>query len=43
MVDLLKECSGLDTKKIRTKLLPPTDVWLKPVELAELGLADVIF
>lgn len=43
MVDLLKECSGLDAKKIRTKLLPPTDVWLKPAELAELGLADSIF
>jgi ATP-dependent Clp protease, protease subunit len=43
MINLLKECSGLDTKTIKNKLLPPTDVWFKPEEIVKLGIADSIF
>lgn len=43
MVNLLKDCSGLDAKTIRNKLLPPTDVWFKAEEIVNLGIADSIF
>ncbi|MFZ9848027.1 MAG: ATP-dependent Clp protease proteolytic subunit [Flavobacteriales bacterium] len=42
MVELLKECTDLSTKIIRTKLLPPSDVWLSVDETVKLGIADHI-
>lgn len=39
----LKECTGLDSRSVKTKLLPPSDVWFTPEELLELGVADIIF
>jgi ATP-dependent Clp protease protease subunit len=42
MIDLLADCSGLDTRTVKTKLLPPSDVWLSADELIELGIADSI-
>jgi ATP-dependent Clp protease protease subunit len=43
MVDMLKEFTGLDTRTIKNKLLPPSDVWLTAEELVGLGIADRIF
>lgn len=43
MVNLLKECTSLDARSIKSKLLPPSDVWFKADELIELGVADFIF
>lgn len=43
MVDFLKECTDLPTKTIRSKLLPPSDVWLTVDEVVNLGVADSIF
>lgn len=43
MVNLLTECTDLDTRTIKSKLLPPSDVWFKADELVELGVADSIF
>ena len=43
MIDLLQECTGLDTRTIKKKLLPPTDVWFTAEEIIELGVADHIF
>jgi ATP-dependent Clp protease protease subunit len=40
MTDILKEATDLDLKKIRSKLLPPTDVWMAPGDLIALGIAD---
>jgi len=42
MVDLIKECTDLSTRVIKTKLLPPSDVWLTVDEAVELGIADHI-
>jgi ATP-dependent Clp protease protease subunit len=42
MIDLLTDCSGLDARTVKTKLLPPSDVWLSADELIELGIADSI-
>lgn len=42
MVQLLRECTDLPTKTIKTKLLPPSDVWLNVGEALELGVADHI-
>lgn len=42
MVSLLKECTKLDTRTIKTKLLPPSDVWFTAEELLQLGVADKI-
>ena len=42
MIDLLAECSNLDARTVKTKLLPPSDVWLSADELIELGIADSI-
>jgi ATP-dependent Clp protease protease subunit len=42
MVDLLKNCTDLSPKVIKTKLLPPSDVWLSVDELVKLGVADHI-
>ena len=43
MVNLLKEFTGLETRTIKSKLLPPSDVWFTADELIELGVADKIF
>jgi len=42
MVQLLRECTDLSTRVIKTKLLPPSDVWLTVDEAVELGVADHI-
>lgn len=42
MIDLLAECSNLDARTVKTKLLPPSDVWLSADEVVELGIADSI-
>lgn len=43
MVSLLKDCTDLDLRTIKTKLLPPSDVWFSAEEILELGVADKIF
>lgn len=43
MVDLLKDATGLDTATVRRKLFPPSDVWLTPQEMLNLGIADKVF
>jgi ATP-dependent Clp protease protease subunit len=40
MVDILKNATGLPTTKIKTKLLPASDVYLTAQEAIELGVAD---
>jgi ATP-dependent Clp protease, protease subunit len=42
MVKLLTDCSDLSEKEVKTKLLPPSDIWLSAEELVELGIADSI-
>ena len=42
MVDLLTECTNLSKRVIKTKLLPPSDVWLSVDEAVKLGVADHI-
>lgn len=42
MVTLLEECTNLSAKIIKTKLLPPSDVWLSVDDLIKLGVADHI-
>jgi ATP-dependent Clp endopeptidase proteolytic subunit ClpP len=42
MVDLLADCTSLSKKVIKTKLLPPSDVWLSVEETVKLGIADHI-
>lgn len=43
MVNILKEATGLDTRTVKNKLLPASDVYLTAEELLELGVADHIF
>lgn len=43
MVDLLRECTELNTTTIKKKLLPPSDAYFSAEELIELGVADHIF
>jgi ATP-dependent Clp endopeptidase proteolytic subunit ClpP len=43
MVDLLTECTSLSKRVIKTKLLPPSDVWMSVEEAVKLGIADHIF
>jgi ATP-dependent Clp protease protease subunit len=40
MVDVLKRATYLDEKTIKRRLLPPSDVWLTPQEVIDLGIAD---
>jgi len=40
MVDVLKRATYLDEKTIKKRLLPPSDVWLTPQEVIDLGIAD---
>jgi ATP-dependent Clp protease protease subunit len=42
MVDILRESTGLTANKIKTRLLPATDVYLTASEVVELGIADHI-
>jgi ATP-dependent Clp protease protease subunit len=42
MVELLRECTDLSSRVIKSKLLPPSDVWLSAEELINLGVADHI-
>jgi ATP-dependent Clp protease protease subunit len=42
MVELLTKCSDLTEREVKTKLLPPSDVWLSAHEVVELGIADSI-
>ena len=42
MVDFLVEATGLVPSKVKSKLLPPSDVWLNVDEAVELGIADHI-
>lgn len=42
MVNILKEATGLPPHKIKTKLLPASDVYLTADEVVELGIADFI-
>lgn len=42
MVDILKEATGLPTAKIKTKLLPASDVYLSATEMVDLGVADQV-
>ena len=42
MIELLKECTDLSSRVIKTKLLPPSDVWLSVDEIVNLGVADHI-
>lgn len=42
MVQILKEATGLPPSKVKTKLLPASDVYLSAEEVVELGVADAI-
>jgi ATP-dependent Clp protease protease subunit len=42
MVDLLKESTGLATGRVKSKLLPASDVYLTAEEIVELGVANHI-
>jgi ATP-dependent Clp protease protease subunit len=42
MLDILKDAANLPLSKIKSKLLPTTDVYLTAEELVELGVADHI-
>jgi ATP-dependent Clp endopeptidase proteolytic subunit ClpP len=43
MLFLLKECTNLDMRTIKSKLLSPSDVWFTAEDIVELGIADNIF
>ena len=40
MIDILREATGLTSNKIKTRLLPASDVYLTADEVVELGIAD---
>jgi hypothetical protein len=42
MVEILRAATGLTSAKIKSKLLPASDVYLTIDELMELGIADHI-
>ncbi len=42
MVQILKEATGLAPSKIKSKLLPASDVYLTADEVVELGVADYV-
>lgn len=42
MIDILKDATGLAPSKIKSKLLPASDVYLSPDECLELNVADHI-
>ena len=43
MVNILKEATGLAPSKIKSKLLPASDVYLTAQEALDLGIADQLF
>jgi ATP-dependent Clp protease protease subunit len=43
MIDIIKEATGLPVAKIKSKLLPPSDVYLSAQEVVDLGAAEHIF
>lgn len=43
MQKILQETTGMDLRGVKSKLLPPSDVWFTAEELIELGVADTIF
>ena len=44
LCQIIQECcsANMDHEKIKTTLLPPTDVWLQPQDLIDMGMADSI-
>lgn len=42
MVDILKEATGLAPSKIKSKLLPASDIYLSAQEVVDFGIADQI-
>jgi len=42
IIKFFHEVTGLDNKTIKSKLLPPTDVWLSVEEMIDLRIADHI-
>lgn len=42
MIDILTEATGLAPSRVKSKLLPPTDVYLTAEELISFGVADHI-
>jgi len=42
MLELYKECTGLDEKTIRKVLLPSQDIWLTAEEAVKYGIADEV-
>ncbi len=42
MVNILKEATGLAPSKVKSKLLPASDVYLTSEEMVELGVADYV-
>jgi len=42
MMDLYVKCTGLNEKKVREHLLPPSDVWLSAKDAKKLGICDKI-
>ena len=42
MLQILKDASGLTTARVKSKLLPASDVYLTAEELVELGVADYV-
>lgn len=42
IISILKNATGLNTKTVKEKLIPPTDVWMTVEELVKLGVADII-
>jgi ATP-dependent Clp protease, protease subunit len=40
MIDILREATGLSTARIKSKLLPASDVYLTAEEAVDLGVAD---
>lgn len=42
MVEHYTRCTGLDLDTIKTKLLPPQDIWLSATEAMELHVCDAI-
>lgn len=42
MVEVLKEATGLSTTRIKTKLLPASDVYMSAAEAIEFGVADLM-
>ena len=42
MIRHYQEATGLDLETIRTRLLPPTDMWLSAQEALELGICNYI-